>query len=89
MPKQLNIYVFLKKISGRAKKTGRDSGGPAPVRESGPARHRHASGLIDPGYGPSPAAKRLGHRKTETELNTHGHLWPDKKAEMARHSERL
>lgn len=48
-------------------------------------RHSHASLLIELGYSALLIAKRLGHGKIETTLNTYSHLWPNKEAEMLEH----
>jgi hypothetical protein len=39
--------------------------------------------LISLGYQPLEIAKRLGHEKVETTLNTYSHLYPNKQMEMA------
>lgn len=52
-------------------------------------RHSHASLLIELGYSPLLIAKRLGHEKIETTLNTYSHLWPNKEAEMIEELNRL
>lgn len=46
-------------------------------------RHSHCSMLISLGYQPLEIAKRLGHEKVETTLNTYSHLYPNKQMEMA------
>lgn len=48
-------------------------------------RHSHASLLIELGYSALLIAKRLGHGKIETTLNTYSHLWPNKEGEMLEH----
>lgn len=45
-------------------------------------RHSHASLLIDLGFSPLLIAERLGHEKIETTLQTYGHLYPHRQAEL-------
>jgi integrase len=45
-------------------------------------RHSHASLLIHLGVSPLAIAKRLGHEKIETTLNTYSHLYPDKEKDV-------
>lgn len=46
-------------------------------------RHSHASLLVELGFSPLEIAKRLGHEKIETTLNTYSHLYPDKQERLA------
>ncbi len=46
-------------------------------------RHSHASLLVEMGFSPLEIAKRLGHEKVETTLNTYSHLYPDKQCILA------
>ena len=46
-------------------------------------RHSHASMLIELGFSPLEIAKRLGHEKVETTLNTYAHLYPNKQTKLA------
>ena len=46
-------------------------------------RHSHARLLIETGCQPLLIADRLGHEKIQTTLNTYGHLYPNKQAEVA------
>ena len=46
-------------------------------------RHSHASMLIELGFSPLEIAKRLGHEKVETTLNTYSHLYPNKQTKLA------
>jgi integrase len=46
-------------------------------------RHSHASLLVEMGVAPLEMAKRLGHEKIETTLNTYSHLYPNKQALLA------
>lgn len=46
-------------------------------------RHSHASLLIEMGFTALAIAKRLGHEKIETTLNTYCHMFPNKQAQMA------
>lgn len=45
-------------------------------------RHSHASLLIHLGVNPLVIARRLGHEKVETTLNTYSHLFPNSNQEM-------
>ena len=45
-------------------------------------RHSHASLLIHLGINPLIIARRLGHEKVETTLNTYSHLFPNSNKEM-------
>lgn len=45
-------------------------------------RHSHASLLIHLGVNPLTIARRLGHEKVETTLNTYSHLFPNSNKEM-------
>lgn len=45
-------------------------------------RHSHASLLIHLGVNPLVIARRLGHEKVETTLNTYSHLFPNSNKEM-------
>ena len=46
-------------------------------------RHSHASLLIEQGIQPIVIAKRLGHEKIQTTLDTYGHMYPHKDDEVA------
>lgn len=46
-------------------------------------RHSHCALLIDMGFGPAVIAERLGHENITTTLNTYGHLYPNRQAELA------
>ncbi|MGL5230718.1 MAG: tyrosine-type recombinase/integrase [Cetobacterium sp.] len=45
-------------------------------------RHSHASLLIHLGVNPLTIARRLGHEKVKTTLNTYSHLFPNSNKEM-------
>ncbi|MGL5356961.1 MAG: hypothetical protein ACRDAQ_10565 [Cetobacterium sp.] len=45
-------------------------------------RHSHASLLIRLCINPIAIARRLGHEKVETTLNTHSHLFPNNNKEI-------
>ena len=45
-------------------------------------RHSHASLLIHLGINPLVIARRLGHEKVETTLNTYSHLFPNSNKEL-------
>lgn len=47
------------------------------------ARHSHASLLISMGENPLIIKERLGHKKIQTTLGTHGHLYPNSNYEVA------
>ena len=46
-------------------------------------RHSHAALLIDQGFSPLAVADRLGHESPKTTLEVYGHLYPNKRAEIA------
>ncbi len=46
-------------------------------------RHSHASMLVEMGFSPLEIAKRLGHEKIETTLNTYSHLYPNSQEKLA------
>ena len=47
-------------------------------------RHSHASYLIDKGVQIAIISERLGHEKVSTTLDTYGHLYPSRQAELAK-----
>ena len=46
-------------------------------------RHSHVSLLVDQGADPLLVARRVGHKRVTTTLETYSHLYPDKGAAMA------
>lgn len=47
-------------------------------------RHSHASLFVQTGFSPLLIAKRLGHEKVQTKMDTYSHLYPNKQVEVAR-----
>lgn len=47
-------------------------------------RHSHASLLVEMGFSPLLIAKRLGHERVQTTMETYSHLYPNKQTEVAR-----
>ena len=47
-------------------------------------RHSHASMLIDMGYNIFAVSERLGHENVSTTMNVYGHLYPERKADIAK-----
>ena len=46
-------------------------------------RHSHAAALIEMNVSPKLLQDRLGHERIQTTLDTYGHLYPNKQAELA------
>ena len=47
-------------------------------------RHSHAAALIEMNVAPKLLQERLGHERIQTTLDTYGHLYPNKQAEVAK-----
>lgn len=47
-------------------------------------RYSHAAALIEMNVAPKLLQERLGHERIQTTLDTYGHLYPNKQAEVAK-----
>lgn len=76
------IFPYDRGWVGRQMKYGCEHSGTQKIRVHD-VRHTHASLLIDMGCTPLLVAKRLGHEKVQTTMDTYSHLYPNKQSEVA------
>ena len=75
------IFPYDRGWVGRQMKYGCEHSGTQKIRVHD-VRHTHASLLIDMGCTPLLVAKRLGHEKVQTTMDTYSHLYPNKHQEV-------
>ena len=77
------LFPYTKHYLDYELKTGCDRSGVKRIRVHD-IRHSHAAALIEMNVSPKLLQDRLGHEKIQTTLDTYGHLYPNKQAELAR-----
>ena len=76
------IFPFTKGLLECAFKKGISQSGVKRIKIHA-LRHSHASLCVKLGFSPLEIAKRLGHEKIETTMNTYSHLYPDSQSIIA------
>ena len=76
------IFPYTKNIVNHVMTRACDAVGVKKIRVHD-MRHSHAALLIEMGCTPLLLAERLGHERVQTTMETYGHLYPNKQAEVA------
>ncbi|MBE6724060.1 MAG: site-specific integrase [Ruminococcaceae bacterium] len=80
------LFPYTKHFLDYELKAGCDRSGVKRIRVHD-LRHSHVAALIEMNIAPKLLQDRLGHEKIQTTLDTYGHLYPDRQAEVARQFE--
>ena len=77
------IFPYTKSFLGHEMEHGCKESGVKRIRIHD-LRHSHAAALIEMNVAPKLLQERLGHERIQTTLDTYGHLYPNKQAEVAK-----
>ena len=77
------LFPHTKSFLGHEMEYGCEASGVKRIRIHD-LRHSHAAALIEMNVAPKLLQERLGHERIQTTLDTYGHLYPNKQAEVAK-----